>query len=565
MVMRQAEEGLVALFAQGQWAELEGEAGRLVALHSGHGFFRTALGVALRMQGRHEEAIAELSRAVELTPGDEQNWTHLASSLLAQNRHDEAEGLLRRAMERDPGAASVRFHLGNLLRQRQRPGEAEACFREGLRLAPGEPDPWCNLGLTLAEQGRFGEAEACYREALRLAPGDVVVWINLGVLLKDAERWSESEAALRRALALDPACADAWNRLGILLGDWPEDRRQEAEAAYREAVRVNPDHADAAYNLALLYQRMGRFAASWPWFEARMHPAKSDRVGMRTVPPDLPFPMWRGEDLAGKAVLVLPEQGLGDLLQYCRFVPMLKARGALRVTVVCPGALLPLFVTLEGVDLVLDSDRGEGAQGGHDFWVFMLSLPGRLGVGVTAAIPYLGVPEGRRAEWEVRLPGGAMRVGLVWRGNPAHPCDAWRSLPGLAVLAPLWRIPGVVFIGLQKGAGEEEAWGPPPGQSLWHAGGMIRDCADTAAILSCLDLLITIDSAPAHLAGALGRPCWVLLPFRGADSRWMSDCEVSPWYPGGMRLFRQTLHGDWAGVVARVCEALRQEMRSPRG
>ncbi|MBF0179933.1 MAG: glycosyltransferase family protein [Magnetococcales bacterium] len=558
MVIRQAEEGLVALFAQGDWATLAVEAGRLVALHPGHGFFRTALGAALRMLGRHEEAIAVLSRAVELTPGEEQNWIHLAASLLAKNRHDEAETLLRQAMDLDPGAASVRFHLGNLLRERGRPGEAEACYREGLRLAPGEPDPWCNLGLTLAEQGRCAEAEACYREALRFAPEDVVTWINLGVLFKEAERWIEAEAALRRALALDPACGDAWNRLGILLAEWPEERSAEAEAAYREAVRVNPDHADAAYNLALLYQRLGRFAESWPWCEARMHPAKSDREGMRTVPPDLPFPMWRGEDLAGKAVLVLPEQGLGDLLHYCRFVALLEARGARRVTVVCPAPLAPLFATLEGVDQVLDSGFERVAHVGHDFWVFMLSLPGRLGVGVTAAIPYLGVPEGRRAEWEVRLPVGAMRVGLVWRGNPAHPRDFWRSLPGLAVLAPLWRVPGVVFIGLQKGAGEGEALRPPPGQPLWHAGGMLRDCADTAAILSCLDLLITVDSAPAHLAGSLGRPCWVLLPLRGADPRWMSDGEASPWYPQGMRLFRQTCQGDWSGVVERVCEALRR-------
>ncbi|MBF0296093.1 MAG: glycosyltransferase family protein [Magnetococcales bacterium] len=435
------------------------------------------------------------------------------------------------------------------------PEQAAACWREALRLSPHDASVINNLGVLAWERGRPAEAESAYRQALRIAPDYPSARYNLGVLLYESGQRAEAETHFRRVLSVEPDHAGAWNNLGNLCRE--TGRLAEAEAAFRRALAIRPDFADVLWNLSLLYLAQGRYAEGWPLHEARHHPLKT---GWRVVRPELPFPMWRGEALAGKSLLLLGEQGMGDQLQFCRYAPLLKAMGVGRLTLVCSAALCRLMRSLEGVDEVLAHEE-HPVLPRHDFWVMLHSIPHLTGGHIPAVIPYLA-PDTTRAAG-LHLPEGLFKVGLSWRGDPGHANDHNRSLPGLTTLAPLWRVPGVFFVSLQKGRGEEEARRAPDGQPLLALGDRIGEFADTAAIVARLDLVITIDSALAHLAGALGKPCWVMLTANGCDWRWMLEGERSPWYPDGMRLYRQTQPGDWSAVVCRVGEELSRLTGNP--
>ncbi|MBF0181892.1 MAG: glycosyltransferase family protein [Magnetococcales bacterium] len=459
---------------------------------------------------------------------------------------------LRRAFPPDPSllnlAAGCHKGLGDTDR-------AAACWREALRLNPNDVSVLNNLGVLAWERERHGEAESAYRQALRIAPDYLSALYNLGVLLYGTGRRAEAETHFRRVIALAPDHAGAWNNLGNLLRE--NGRLAEAETAFRQALAIRPDCADALWNLSLLCLAQGRYAEGWPLHEARHHPLKT---GWRVPRPELPFPMWRGEPLAGKRLLLLGEQGMGDQLQFCRYAPLLKAMGVGWLTLVCSAALCRLMRSLKGVDEVL-AHEAHPVPPRHDFWVMLLSIPHLLGGRLPDTLPYLAADPAQAADWP--LPEGVFKVGISWRGDPNHANDANRSLPGLATLAPLWRVPGIQFVSLQKGAGEQEARRPPEGQPLLAPGDRIGTFADTAAIVASLDLVITIDSALAHLAGALGKPCWVMLTAHGTDWRWMLEGEESPWYPGVMRLFRQTRPGDWSSVVRRMGEELSRLTGNP--
>ncbi|MBF0126820.1 MAG: glycosyltransferase family protein [Magnetococcales bacterium] len=430
--------------------------------------------------------------------------------------------------------------------------EALALAERLLPLDDRDPFLWNLAAVCHRRLGHGERAASRWLEALRLKPDFVEACNNLGSLLAEEKRYAEGERFFRQALAIRPDHADAWYNLAILLTE--TRRHAEAEGAYLRALEREPGHMDARYNLGLLRLSQGRFAAGWPLHESRYHPDKS---GRQSMPLSVSFPMWRGEELTGRRVLVIPEQGYGDQLQFCRYLALLKARGVTCLTLVCPPLLQSLFATLPGVDRVV-AQTGSGVCPPHDYWTFLLSLPLHLG-GVPATLPYLFPSRERVAHWNGRLfQGAGLRVGLVWKGSPTNSNDAHRSLPGLEVLAPLWSVPGVRFISLQKGNGEAQAVCPPPGQPLLNLGGGIRDFADTAAIVSLLDLVIGIDSAVVHLAGALGKPCWVMLSACGTDWRWMHDRADSPWYPGVMRLFRQDRPDDWSGVVEAVAGELRR-------
>ncbi|MBF0462747.1 MAG: tetratricopeptide repeat protein [Magnetococcales bacterium] len=435
----------------------------------------------------------------------------------------------------------------------QQPTEAEAAYREAIRLRPTEVDAHANLGLLLQQGHRFAEAEAALRQAIALQPDYAEVYVNLGVLLQTIHRPAEAEATYWQAIRLQPECAEAHYNLGAFLQG--QHRLAEAEAAYQHAIRSQPDHAEACWNLSLLYLSLGRFQEGWPLHEARHHPNKREQ---RVVPLAVPFPRWNGEPLPGHSLLLVAEQGLGDQIQFCRYAAHLKARGVRWLTLVCAAPLAALFASLAGVDQVLVPSTSHDYPA-HDYWAFYLAIPLHLATTLATIpqeIPYLRAPADRLAVWERGLPPADFRVGLVWKGNLNNKKGTDRSLPALTVLAPLWSVPGVAFVSLQKGDGEAEASQPPPDQPLFHPGAAIQDFADTAAIVTHLDLVISIDSAVAHLAGALGKPCWVLLPARETDWRWLQGRADSPWYPGVMRLFRQKRPEEWSAVVEEVRAAL---------
>ncbi|MBF0293907.1 MAG: tetratricopeptide repeat protein [Magnetococcales bacterium] len=613
------ESRLIALFGRGRYADLEREARVLLAGRADHGFAWKALGLALQRMERAEEALTALRKAVDHLPDDVESLNGLGFVLWQLGRTEDALAVFREVLHIRPDLTAVWFQLGVLLAGQRRPEEARDAYLEVIRLDPGQTEAWYNLGVTLETLHTPGEAETAYREALRLRPEHVEARNNLGILMDKRGMTQEAETLFREVIRIQPECALAWynlanllhagarhaeaeaafheamrhdptdarfiNNLGNLLNE--QGRFQEAEAAYREALRIDPgfaeghynlghllqkhrrridaerayrealrlrpDYPEASWNLGLLRMQAGEWAEGWPLYEFRYHQGRKEHV---PVPVNLPFPRWRGETLGDRSLLVIDEQGFGDTIQFSRFLIHLKAAGAGRITLLCKPPLEALLSTLAGPDVVTANGTGLPI---HDYWTLLLSIPLYLGTRpetIPAALPYLGVLPHRQAHWRARLPAGPLRVGLVWRGFSGNRNDAQRSLPGLATLAPLWRVPGIVFISLQKGDGEEEGEQPPDDQPLLHLGGEIRDFADSAAIVAQLDLVIAVDTAVVHLCGALGRPCWVLLPAMETDWRWMLERADSPWYPGVMRLFRQSRPDDWQEVVAAVTAAL---------
>lgn len=447
----------------------------------------------------------------------------------------------------DSDAAAL-FADGN---RRLRDGDnagAAACFRRLAALSPALAAAHGNLGLALDALGEDGPAEAAYRRARELDPDSTETHLNLGALLLRQKRLIEAEAAARQAVLLRPAAAAGWSNLGAVCACLGRD--DEAEQCYRTATALDAGHAHSRFNLGCLLLRQGRFEEGWQCLEARdWYAALAARIDR---------PRWQGEPLAGRSLLIGCEAGHGDMIQFCRYVDVVRHWGAGPVGLVCQPALKTLLATLDGVDRVIGYDEAiAGAE--WDCWSPALSLPHLCGTRletIPARLPYLRVPAAHAAQWAAASLGEGLRVGLVWQGNPRFENDAERSLPSLATLAPLAELAGIDFVSLQKGAGEDEAAAPPAGMTLRDYGGRLADFADTAALVARLDLVIAVDTAVAHLAGALGIPCWLLLPAYLTDWRWLRGRDDSPWYPGVVRLFRQRTIGNWDEVVAQVRAAL---------
>lgn len=429
---------------------------------------------------------------------------------------------------------------------------AEAGFRAALECAPELAEAHANLAYVLERNGDLPQAEAHYRRSIAANPDIAQTHLNFGALLAGQKRFDAAEAEYRRAIDLRYDSAPAWSNLGVLQASQRQD--DAAEASFRLAMLLDPDYVLAKFNFSYLLLRQGRFAEGWACLEARNWYAPLQAV--------LDCPRWQGEALAGKSILIGIEAGLGDMIQFCRYATLLKDKGAARIGLLCHPGLKALLASLADVDVVLAADR-EIPRAAWDCWTPLLSLPfhGQTRIDtIPAKLPYLFADAAKAKAWAVKLhdPAGpqALKVGLVWKGNPRFENDADRSLPGLGTLAPLGDVAGVRFFSLQKRAGEDEAAKPPTGLRITDLAPGIADFADTAAIVANLDLVISVDTAVAHLAGALGKPCWILLPDYKTDWRWLDARSDSPWYPGVVRLFRQAAMGDWAGVIAAVQAAL---------
>lgn len=466
-------------------------------------------------------------------------------------------------MRRPPARFDALFHQGVRLMGDGDGAAAESAFRAAILLAPWVAAPHVNLGLLLAQRAARDEAGQHYRTALALDPAQIQAYLHYGALLAAQKRFHEAEAIYRQALALDPRAGATLSNLGVLLAC--VQREPEAEACYRAALAATPDHANAAFNLAYLLLRQGRFEEGWAAFEARDSYARLAR--------HFAFPRWLGEPLAGKSVIVGFEAGHGDMIQFCRYAPLARARGAAHVAIVCHPALKTLFTRLAGVDRVYGFDE-DVPRSGYDYWAAPLSFPWifqtRIDT-IPATLPYLHADPARVAAYAPLLrdagPGRALKVGLAWQGNPRFENDRDRSLASLDVLAPLGAVAGVRFYSLQKGAGALDAalYCAPASLAITDLAPHIADFDDSAAMIVQLDLVIAVDTAVAHLAGALGKPVWLMLPDYKTDWRWLTGRGDTPWYPGVMRLFRQPRGGDWTAVVAALQLALRACVTARRG
>ncbi len=537
----------------------EAEAAYRAALHAQPRYDRAFnnLGNVLNDLGRTDEAEAAYRDALNVRPQYPEALNNLANLLKASRRFPEAELACRIAITVRPDYAEAHNNLGAVLAELGRLPEAETSYRRALALRPDYAEARYNLGIALHALDRLPEAESTYREVLRQRPEAIEARNNLGCTLRAQHRLAEAAATFREVLALSPTLAEAQHNLGSVLKELGE--LDEAETRLRTALALRPDYADAHFGLAVLLLSQGHFEEGWIRYESRYAQAGFVHHKTRAL---LQCPQWQGETLEGKRVLVFQEDGLGDMLQFSRYLPLIKARGAAHVTFAGMPALHRLIGRIDGVDAVLDHEQAIKASQDFDCWSSLLSLPKHCRTAldtIPSAVPPQPDPA-LDAQWRARLdalPPGP-RIGLVWKGNPRHHNDAHRSIPSLAALAPLWQVPGVQFVSLQKGAGEEEAKAPPAAQPLLALGSEVNDFADTAAVVAQLDLVICVDTSTAHLAGMLGTPCWVLLPGHDIDWRWMHGRSDSPWYPRGLRVFRQGADEGWGALAERVREACGQ-------
>jgi FkbM family methyltransferase len=536
--------------------------------------------------GRYGLALALIARALAVAPDDPELLLARASTLYTWGRLQEARDSCLRAEALGLRSASLYAVHGWSCIALGKLDEAEASMRKAVATESGAWEPHCNLALVLQAQKRLDEAVTVYEHALDLDTDNMQCLINLGVCRVDQGDIVAGEAQVRHAIAIDGERARAWANLGVALAR--QDRHEDAFHAFERAgelERASGEAVESFVNFALhlreanrtqealgLYEKnlvahpslaghndyafalltAGRFAEGWHHYEFRW--INEPLLSLR---PDFPRPVWAGHDLRGKTILLRAEQGFGDFIQLVRYAPAVKALGATVLMQVRTG-LEQLARGFPGTDRILD--RNDPLPE-FDFYINLPSLPRVFGTdlaSIPADIPYLRTEPERVERWAKRLGAhDALRVGLAWAGSPTHTRDRYRSVP-LRMLSPLWGLAGVRFISLQKGAAAEVEKLPAE-LDFVNLGPELEDFCDTAAVISELDLVLCVDTAVAHLAGALGKPVWLMLP-RPADFRWMEGREDSPWYPT-LRLFRQSRRDHWEEVVERVKAALQERLR----
>ena len=535
-----------ALAAAGNHDEALTAYARAIALDPGDAPAHAGLGRTLRDLGRHMQAARSLHRAVQLAPNDPVAHNDLGTVLLALAQPAEALAAFERAVSLDPAYRIAAVNAATALSRGSRHAEAIALLEQVITQAPGLSAAHNNLGNEHFAAERWDEAIASYRHVVALTPDDTTAYNNLGAALAATGRNREAIVALRHAIALAPSHAPAHYNLGNAL--WDTGWLDRAAAAFRAAIARDPDHVQAHNNLARILLAQGRLAEGWHEHEWRWRTPE-----LRHVARAFPQPQWRGEPGPG-TILIHHEQGFGDMLQFCRYVPLLAARG-LTVILECPAPLARLLRRLPGLAALVTA--GENLPP-FDLHCPALSLPLAFGTTletIPTAPAYLHPDPAASAAWSNRLAalaGDNRRVGLVWAGNPALKLDRERSLPPetLIPLAAAAAHHNITLVSLQKSA-------PPAPSALPLIDLMpeMADFADTAALIANLDLVIAVDTAVAHLAAALGKPVW-LLDRHKPCWRWLLGRRDSPWYPS-LRIYRQPSPGDWTSVLTEVTADLR--------
>ncbi|MGA3046211.1 MAG: tetratricopeptide repeat protein [Terracidiphilus sp.] len=552
------------------------------------------LGNALAAMGKNEEALDRYKQAIALRPRLPEAEFAAGFVLARLGRLREAETRYRRTLVQRPDFAAAWMNLGSLLREQGREAFADAALRRAVELRPDLVSGWINLAILERERRRPDEAEAHLRKAFELNSSQVethVAWCQFRAAEKDlAGAWGW----LRWALARNPDNPEAVNMQGILLhseGRFPEaieafdraevlgnhpatsnrgnslldmGRMNEALRAHEAAVEHDPTHPGAQYNLALTQLRLGQWERGWPGYEARWRFREVHRS-----PRTFRQQRWRGEPLDGRRILLHAEQGLGDTIQFCRYATLVAARGGvpiLQVQKPVERLLRSLPVVRAGLaQIALLGDGHSEMLPEFDLECPLMSLPAVFETSVET-VPWWGAYLGAEPEFvrskRMQLPElqfdeqsgrPPLRVGIAWAGNPRYRADSKRSM-NLQTLLPLLCIPGVTWISLQKGPAAKQLAGLPGDIFVQDGSSHDHDLADAAALVASLDLVITTDTCIAHLAGAMGKPVWILLPHL-SDWRWMQLTEATPWYPTA-RLFRQSAPGDWPGVLDRVIQQM---------
>jgi tetratricopeptide (TPR) repeat protein len=508
------------------------------------------LGVISLEAGRFESAVENFQNAIALFPDFPQAHNNLGAAFRALGRVKSAAKSFATANQLDANFAEAHFNLGRLRFAEGAGDAARSHFLNALALKPDNREALHHLGLIHHFKGDLDAAEECYRHIVELDREDPEAILNLAQLLLERDDPEQACEWCRRAVAARKNQADVLQRAAKIL-----ERAgffEEALANMNRGICLNPEDAELHFNRALLLLRIGRFTEAWPDYEWRFK--RTDWP--QAYPHRIPKPRWDGSPLPGRTLLVHCEQGYGDTLQFARYLPLAKKLGG-RVLFEVPPSLARLFRTLPGVDEILTLSPNGITRRPFDFYVPLLSLPGLFGTtleNVPANLPFICPDHPKVSAWRERLGQDQFNIGIVWAGSIWHHNDKNRSCP-LSLFLPLAQQPGVCLVSLQREKAADEIDALPYGVSLLNAGRGLKDFSDTANLVAALDLVITVDTATAHLAAVMEKPVWVLVPFP-ADWRWQIGRRDCPWYPT-LKLFRQSHRGRWDEVFKSVEAELR--------
>lgn len=541
-----------SLQQQGDFATAETIYREILAVDPDHFYATHFLGIIAAQTGHFESAAELISRAIALNPDDVDAHSNLGNVLQDLGRLDEALLSYERAIALNAHHAPSYSNRANALRKLERFEEALIGYDQAIALQAGYVDAWSNRGAVLHDLGRLEDAMTSFDTAIALAPGFAEAWSHRSGPLRELQRFDEALASIDRAIALRPDFVDAWYNRGVVLQEM--GHIDEAIDSFDHAISLNPQLVDPRLSKAYVHLLIGEFDKGWPDYELRW-------LKPEATPPARSFgePPWRGEqDLAGRSILIHDEQGLGDMIQFCRYIAKLNERGA-HVLFAPRPSLVALMRSLGELNACEIVDVTDGALD-FDFHCPLLSLPLAFGTSL-ATIPsqpsYLDAEPARVARWAAEIGPDGFKIGICWQGR-AGKVDVGRSFP-LSALLHIGQLPGVRLISLHRGSGEAQLFDLPDGMAVESLGDDFDAgpdaFLDTAAVIRHCDLVITSDTSIAHLAGALGAPVWIALK-RGCDWRWMADRPDSPWYPSA-RLFRQSVAGDWSDVFTGIEQALK--------
>ena len=536
----QALQQAVQLHQQGRLDQAEHHYKGILAAQPNHFGAKHLLGVLRYQQGRNQEALDHISAALKLNPNSAAALSNFGLVLAKLGRPADALASYDKALWLKPDYAEALNNRGNALRDLNRPAEALASYDKALALKPHYVDALCNRGDALVDLKRPADALASCDEALAIKPDYVDALNSRGNALRDLNRPADALASYDEALALKPDYVEALCNRGNALVDLK--RPADALASYDKALALKPDYAEAYWSQSLCLLLMGHFEQGWRQYEWRWKRGE-------WIARSYPQPLWLGEeDIAGKRLFIHSEQGLGDTIQFCRYAKQMEARGS-KVVMSVQQPLCGLLKQISATIRIVDQNE---TPTGFDYHCPLLSLPLALGTTletIPAEPQYLRTDEGLRTAWSARLPPKTKpRIGVVWSGSTVHKNDHNRSIE-LEQFLPILST-DADWICLQKDIREKDVAALRQDGRIAFFGDDLRDFSDTAALLDLMDLVVTIDTSVAHLAGAMGKPVWILLP-HNPDWRWLLDRHDSPWYPSA-RLFRQQQIGNWAQVIDQV-------------
>jgi tetratricopeptide (TPR) repeat protein len=561
---------------------------QLIELNPNNAHAYYILGHSLQEKGEVDEAITYYQKNLQLNPNSVDTYYNLGTIFQDKKRYDEAISCYQKALQLNPADVDAYYNLGFVLQEKGLYEEAITCYQKALHLNPNLSDAYSNIGIILKEKEQFEEAMIYSQKALQLNPTLPDVHNNIGIILREKGQLDEAIPYFQKALQLDSHFYKAHLGLASVLCE----KQQFDEAItysqqalvinphddvvyiglgaaycgkgqldtginyYKNALHINSNNVNAHFNMSCAMLLSGDLEQGWKENEWRWKSKDYLRYSCFHKPDDFAEPMLDGLEISGKTVLVYAEQGLGDEIQFIRYAPLLAQHGA-NVVIECHKALSSLLQSIEGVKQLIV--QGEPLPD-FDLQCPLLNLPLAFHTtldNIPSKVPYISVNSILIENWKdkIKQDNSKLKVGLVWQGNPKHKNDRNRSIP-FAKFLPFAEFPDVTFYSLQKGKGSEQAKNPPLGMKFVDLTEEMHAFSDTAAFIENLDVTISVDTSVVHLAGALGKPIWTLLPF-APDWRWMLNREDSPWYPT-MRLFRQPSPGDWDSVVKKVAGELQK-------